>query len=369
MSDKPNVRVPELLAARLRARILGNKQMLGEKMPSARRLAAEFGVSVSTLRAAQAILMHEGLLVGHPRSGVRVSQSGTRLRVGILSELNVLAPDGGYHRDLADQTMQEVRARGMAATIYCGTVQQGEVIDTITCPEFWDAVEHNRLVAAIILTAPSTSEWFYRFNALSLPVVGAPTPFSADNNELSMIVAGVHELRRQGVTRVAMLSWNRKITGPVFEKATAELGMSSRPHWIGGEFHPELSGSGWEAFRDIWAAYPDKPDGLLVTNDALFKNAAMAIMELGIHVPEQLKIVCHANRSSEPFSVPFPHTRCEFDPHDNARILVDLLERRLAGGVPPDKPIQTPFVLIEVGKSVATQRRTAGSPSEQLVNA
>jgi len=243
MSDKPNMRVPELLAARLRARIMGNKQMPGEKMPSARKLAAEFGVSVSTLRAAQAILMHEGLLVGHPRSGVRVSQSGTRLRVGLLSELNVLAPDGGYHRDLADQTMQEVRARGMAATLYCGAVRQGEKTDSITCPEFWDAVEHDRLDAAIILTAPSTATWFQRFKVLSLPVVGAPTPFSADNNELSMIVAGLHELRRQGVTRVAMLSWNHKTTGPVFEKTIAELGMSSRPHWVGGEFHPELSGS------------------------------------------------------------------------------------------------------------------------------
>ena len=360
MTDQPNMRIPEQLAARLRARILSGKHPPGEKMPSARMLAAEFGVSVSTLRAAQAILMHEGRLVGHPRSGVRVCRAGGCFRVGVLSELNVLSPECGYHRDLADHTLRVLRARGMDVTLYCGTVRPGEENNAITCPEFWDAVRHNRLDAAIILDVPSTDSWHIRVKELPVPAVGQFTPFVIEFNARSIIGHGLRVLRAQGASRIAMLTWNYGSIGAIFEKALAELGLVSLPCWIGGKFNPSLPGSGWEAFRDIWTAYPDHPDGLLVTDDVLFRDAALAISELGIAVPEQLKIVTHANRSSPSLHTSFPHTRFEFAPAADAQALVDLLERRLAGAPPPVEPGRRPFAVVEVGEPNVAQVEGGG---------
>jgi hypothetical protein len=72
---------------------------------------------------------------------------------------------------------------------------------------------------------------------------------------------------------------------------------------------------------------------------------------MGIGVPERLKVVTHANACRLQLPVPFPHTRFEFDPRADAKALVDLLERRLAGGIAPAEPIRMPFVVEAVGET------------------
>jgi DNA-binding LacI/PurR family transcriptional regulator len=161
-----------------------------------------------------------------------------------------------------------------------------------------------------------------------------------------------------------MLTWSRGRIASVFDQTLAELGMVSHPKWIAGEFNPALPGSGWEAFRDVWTALPEKPDGLLVTDDVLFRDAARAIAELGIAVPERLKVVTHANRSSAHPPAPFPHTRFEFDPATDARALVGLLARRLAGESAPTEPPRMPFAVVDVG-APAEERVTAGREARE----
>ena len=180
------------------------------------------------------------------------------LRVGVLSELDVLAPNVGYYRDVAGRMLRELRSRGMAPTLYCGTVQPGEVNETVTCPEFWDAVTHHRVDAAVILDVPATTAWHTRVQEMTIPAIGAYTSFQLGHKTRSMIVPGLRELHRQGASRIALLTWDRINTVPVFEKALADLGLVSNPRWIGGEFNPALPGSGWEACRDLWNAETEK---------------------------------------------------------------------------------------------------------------
>ena len=283
------------------------------------------------------------------------------LRVGVLSELDVLAPSIGYYRDVASRLLRELRARGMAPTLYCGTVQPGEINDSVTCPEFWDAVAQHRLDAAVILDVPITAAWHARVLELEVPAVGASTLFELGHKTRSMIVPGLCELRRQGASRIALLTWDRANTVAVFEKALADLGLVSSPHWIGGKFNPALPGAGWEAFRDLWNSQPGKPDGLLITDDVLFQDAALAIAELEIEVPAQLRIVTHANHSVPVRAPVIPHTRFEFDPQLDVQALADLLERRLAGEALAES-MQVPFTVVEIGGDVALQGRTVREP-------
>ncbi len=357
MSSGPGGCAPERLAAKLRAKVLREFQP-NDKIPSARLLAATFGVSVPTLRAAQAILMHDGLLVGYPRSGVRLAARPARLRVGVLSELNLLCATGGYYRDLAGHSVSVLRARRMAPVLYCGTVQPGEIDDAITCPEFWDAVERRQLDAAVILDVPGTEAWARRVRALPVPAVGSMTDYTLAPRGNSMIAEGLRCLQRQGARRIAMLTWNQPDACPRFEQALAGLGLMSRSGWIGGAFNPALPGSGWEAFREVWGAHAEKPDGLLVTDEVLFRDAALAIVQLGIDVPARLSVVTHANGRDAPPSALFPHTRFEFDPRADAEALTDLLERRMAGGAPLTELVRTAYAMVKVdGAQTAGRRR------------
>ena len=55
------------------------------------------------------------------------------------------------------------------------------------------------------------------------------------------------------------------------------------------------------------------PDVLLFTDDHLAQGGLLALMERGVRVPEDVKIVTHANRGLGPFWVK-PLTRLEMDP-------------------------------------------------------
>ena len=293
--------------------------------------------------------------------GERHARRWEGLRVGVLSELDVLAPNVGYYRDVAGRMLRELRARGMAPTLYCGTVQPGEISDIVTCPEFWDAAAHHRLDAAVILDGPVTTAWHARVQELAIPAIGAYTSFELGQKTRSMIVPGLRELQRQGASRIALLTWDRINTVPVFEQALADLGLVSSPRWIGGEFNPALPGTGWEAFRALWNAETEKPDGLLITDDVLFRDAVLAIPELGIDVPAQLRIVTHANRSIPVRTPSIPHTRFEFDPQYDVQALANLLERRLAGAATVE-PLPVPFTVAEVSGDAALQGRSVRDP-------
>lgn len=268
-----------------------------------------------------------------------------RLRVGVLSELNILdATCSGYHRGLANLTVQYLRERGFDATLYCGTVLPGEERTEPTCPEFGHAVRDRNLDAAIILDVPSSPQWAARIAALPIPTIGYYTGYDAGPDLASMIRRGLADLRNAGSRRIALLTWERGNIIPCFEEAAAELNLETRQRWVAGSFEPVLPGSGWEAFREIWAAYPEKPDGLLVLDDVFFQGAAQAIHGMGIAVPGDLHVATHANRLTALTPDPLPCFRYIFDPADAAKALTDLLQRRLAGEPPPVEQLKMPFV-------------------------
>lgn len=55
------------------------------------------------------------------------------------------------------------------------------------------------------------------------------------------------------------------------------------------------------------------PDVLLFTDDHLAQGGLLALMERGVHVPEDVRVVTHANRGFGPFWIK-PLTRLEMDP-------------------------------------------------------
>jgi len=80
----PNEPAAEAVAERLRQRLLSGLYLrslrLGEKLPGLRRLAAEFGVDVRTVRRACQLLEREGLVELRARSGIYFAPAAERPR-------------------------------------------------------------------------------------------------------------------------------------------------------------------------------------------------------------------------------------------------------------------------------------------------
>ena len=82
----------------------------------------------------------------------------------------------------------------------------------------------------------------------------------------------------------------------MFRERVAEFGLTTREEWIAmPEDRISHEAFGYEAFKTLWRQR-DRPEGLLVHTDITARGAMTALLELGVQVPEELKLVFHRNR-------------------------------------------------------------------------
>jgi DNA-binding LacI/PurR family transcriptional regulator len=154
-----------------------------------------------------------------------------------------------------------------------------------------------------------------------------------------MIRAGVDHLVEAGCRKLAGLFSGAPTELPglgdrhasrIFDQRLAHHGLQSIPGWIVQDAEARLPGSGWQGFRDLWTASHERPDGLLVLDDVLYRDAARAILELDLEVPSQLRIVTHSNRGDD-LVHPFPVSLLELDPDEMAAAAAEFVIQSLEG--------------------------------------
>ncbi len=307
----------------------------GDPLPSVRDLMKALGVSMPTVRAGQAILASEGLLEVRQGRGVFVAEHASRWRIGILSELDLLHPrTGHYFRALASEVTTRLIEAGLTPELYNGKYLGMDPQDEPTCPRFWIDVEAERLDGAVIVDLPHTTAWEKRLEESPIPLVGSYTDLTTCTDSESIVSLAARRLAEQGCRRVALITWELNRVLDPFLRTVSDTGMMTSEAWIRGNLDPAVPGGGWDEFREVWTATDEKPDGLIVLDDMLFQDAQLAIFELGIQVPEDLRIAVQTNRGSE-VTVRMPVTAIEVDPAEAAQFLADSLIKRLRGELLP----------------------------------
>lgn len=309
----------------------------GDPLPPVRELMARLNVSMGTVRAAQALLQQEGLIEIRHGAGAYVSLEEKRLRIGVLSDLDLLHPrTGHFFRALASGVMERFRERGAHPTLYTGSyVSPLEPPAEPVCPQFWEDIEAGRLDGAVIVDAWLNDDYFERCRRSPAPLVGSFTGYVVSADTPAIVDIAVRRLAKAGCTRLALMTWEHRLAAEPFRKAVAECGRATKDAWIKSDISPNLAGAGWDEFREIWAASCEKPDGLVILDDLLFTDAQLAIFELGIRVPEQLRLAIQTNCGSDA-QVRLPVTAAfEIDPDEAAEFLADTLMERLRGELLP----------------------------------
>ncbi len=358
------------LAERLAERIL--EQLLkpmrpGGRMASVRSLAAELGVCVETVRAAQRILAARGELEIRHGSGVYVPMRAGKRRVGIVSELDLLRPRcSSFFAATVCELRDFFSAQGVETEFFMGETLPGEVRGSPSCGRFSREVEAGRLDGAVLVNAPDTEAWHQFIGGCSVPLVGAGTPYLAGLDYGDMVRRGMQLLASQGGTRVAVLGWSLAVADDLLLVGMArQAGMDMLPGWVRHDLHPQLGGAGWEEFREIWGAHPVKPDSLLVTDDVLFSEAAVAIAEMGIPVPERLRVATHANAGAAP-RAPFPVSLLSVDATWCADRLGEMLMRRMNGEAVEPGLMSVPIEVAQSEEAVAVSSAAEGGIGSAL---
>jgi len=301
----------------------------GDKLPGMHDLRRRYEVSINTVGMALALLEQEGRVVRRNGNGVFVADLANRKRIGILSELDLFdARISPYWRSLAGEVKSALEAAGYLPQLYVGNAEPGTgASDEPTCPRFWEDAAGGRLDGAVILDAPAGVRWYERVRNIPIPAVGAWTTYDASVDRAGIARAAVARLVEQGCRRLGLIAWHGETD---FVEAVKKHGLETSKDWICASLDPAGRGAGWEEFREIWSAAAGRPDGLVILDDMLFADAQLAMLELGVRVPEELRLAVLTSRDASPH-LRLPLTAFEIDPAEMAAEFVELLRQRMAG--------------------------------------
>lgn len=335
--EKPlYVRAAEIL----RKMILTSGQP-GQKLESESKMAARLGVSLLTLRHAVGALAHEGLVERRQGSGTYVADLAAQRHVAIM---NYAAPNihgPAFQLRVYHLLGSVLHKRGYRHRFYVWAPAEAGAV----CPDFVEETSRDRVCgAAFVAMHPAPALPILQEKQIPFVVTGEtelPQAFGVATDFPQMVRDGTRHLLDQGCRGIALMQWSSGRAGDrvieAFQSALAERGAKFEPRWVRSAVPPNVPGAGWEQFREIWSAQAEKPDGLLVTDDVLFRDVALGILDSGIKVPEQLQVVTQTNKGSG-ISYPFPVARLEIDPQEHAEALADSLVRLMkketaSGGV------------------------------------
>ena len=305
--------------------------------------------------------------------------------VAVLCEADIADPHVSYYyRRVSQQTVQCLRAAGFSARLYTGHASPlAPPPDQLTCLEFIEVMPRHQLAGVVTLATPEHhfARWFAPLRRDHVPIIsGGGTPGQevdavVRSDIAAMVHQGVKHLIAHGRRRIALMAWRAPWDPPghqsekfldSFQAAMGEAGVRVNPRWIRTELPPGASGAGWEEFREIWAAADEKPNGLLICDDNLFSGAAMAILQVGIRVPQDLLVVSHYNQGSAVVN-PFPVARLVVDPDLCARVISENLAKLIRRQPLSLREVVLPCELIQVDTAVGNGVARPGVAARRMV--
>ncbi len=322
----------------------------GERLESEERLAERFSVSLITIREALRLLAGEGVIERRHGKGTFVAERDRERDQdrwsAVLIERDIAHPHASFfHMRVAQEVRRILEEQDRPVKLYIGRLRPGEKQDGLTCREFLTDLSEDRISGVVAIDVLQEPSWIDQMRRLRLPLVatnGAQYGHILKLDRERLVREGVESLVEGGRRKLAMIGWDEEeITSSLqipsyrvlFRKALEEHGLPVDESRIRTDLHPAYPGGGWEQFRELWAVRSGRPDGLLVCDDLLFRDAATAILDLGVKVPGELMVASHANRNSGIFC-PFPVEKFEVDPDQTARALVEILLKAKSGDGP-----------------------------------
>lgn len=346
----------------------------GQRLESESTLAQQAGVSIVTLRNAMLILEREGLIARSPGRGTFVCAPSplptahcppptVSQHIAIYCGGEAFSARPSYfHLGTISALRRFFTSHNMVTQVYFNHREienhlvEGPMVETgDTCPEFTQAIAEQRISAAVFLGGDATSSWGKTLLARNIPVVGNGFDVSVTTDWSTMGSLGARQLVTRGCRRLALIAWAGDARLPLatrtdlvgaFCNEIQRMGLDVNEKWIRHDLPAEELGAGWEDLREIWNASPEKPDGLLVADDIMFADVVQAITELRVNVPEDLKIITHANRGAV-YPASFPVDRLELDPVEYGNMTGTLLLQRIRGEMPAEPIVTLHHRLVE----------------------
>lgn len=345
------------LADVLRREIAAGVLPVGEKLGSIRELARRHDVSVITVKGALRQLSDEGLIVSRPRRGTFVTGASRTENTAPMNNVigMVLTDVGSPFFSLVVRSAEQY-ARTHGYSILLGTASEAQDDENAQIMYF------HRMGVVGLLVGSLTHKYVLPEALRQLSLSGFPyVMISYVNEPGAYLVCGdsekggflaAHHLLQLGYRTLGNIDGEQgNLPGELRRKgylrALNESGRSEDPkhHFRlsrGGEKHDYASG--YEIGRSI-AAMQDRPDALFAYNDLAALGAMQALLDAGLHIPEDVGIVGFDDIERSAYA-PVPLTTIRQPTRAIGQKAMELLIARLYGKSVPQRTIlETELVL------------------------
>ncbi|MER8041489.1 LacI family DNA-binding transcriptional regulator [Streptomyces sp. NPDC094032] len=326
------------LTAQLRRGLLDGTWPPGSKLPTERALAAETGLSVTTVRRAYEDLVALGLVRRRQGAGTFAAHRAEEVRAD-RRVVGVLVPDTSFYYPRVLQGIEkELAAAGARLVLACSHYDQAE--EDAAVARLLGSGVHGLLLVPTLHTAADPALRAERLMALPVPAVlaerrlaahgpGDPTEHVRTDHEGGAYDA-VRHLRALGHRRFGLVVRSgAPTTAPVeygFARAMADLGLPEpcRESGTMGE---------WNAGRADRAVAALRAAGVTAALCFGDREAALvlaAARRAGLRVPDDLALISYDNEFADLAETPL--TAVSPPKFQLGRLAAQILLRRLAEG-------------------------------------
>jgi DNA-binding LacI/PurR family transcriptional regulator len=111
----------------------------------------------------------------------------------------------------------------------------------------------------------------------------------------SCVVKVMEEAASQGVGKIGLISRGEQSLIKPFREVAERIGLTTRPEWILSA--PEKYIGSVKNLVWLLMSLPNenRPEALYITDDNLLPLVQSALVEVGVKVPDELKLICHFN--------------------------------------------------------------------------
>lgn len=329
------------VTAALRQRLLRGEYKPGELLPTTQELAAGFATSVYTVQKAMAPLVREGLVERRRNLGTVARHNPAVLTCAGIYAGAALFDEWEYafRRELYRQLQRQLGEQDVRTTLFPDIRPRDERVWPLR--EMVRAVETREIQALFVVGSdPVTTPWLKALPVTSSFVSSNETLCPVGFDHAQMLRLALGKLRDRGCKSVAIISAIRvpsDVHHPYFRfydtfvSAINDTGLCARDDWVitPSEHVSDHERYGYEAVHRLRQA-SEQPDGLLVYPDTSARGAMLALLELGVRVPEELKVVCHRNTGVH-WTCPLPVSWVESDTARCAAEMIRQVRRQKAG--------------------------------------
>ena len=329
----------EEVAAALREKIVRGRWKPGAQLPPRVQLAAKLATCQATLQEAVTLLVAEGFVeVGARTMGTRVAAAPPH-----LTRYRLVFPfgpdDWGQFWHALEDAAKELTTPMREFVSFYGLAGHRDMA------EFAAVVKEVRTKSVAGLIFASSADEFAGTPLLDTP--GVPRVAIAYKTYLpgiakvsldlnSFVEQAVERLLSQGRRNIALLCASTAGEIPeMFRRALSARGLTPQSAWI--QFASQRNRLAARQVMELMfrPGQPERPDGLIVSDDNLLTSAGEGLVAAGARVPDQLQVVSLTNFPRLlPSAVPV--TRIGFDIPVLLDLLVERLEQIRRGETPPE---------------------------------